>query len=44
MSMTGRFDPDFNKIDNRPEGDLPRDTFEEIAAREAREAEEQSED
>lgn len=33
-----RFDPNFNR-DNRPEAELPRDTLEQIAAREALEAE-----
>lgn len=40
MSFTGRFDERFRWIDNRPEGDLPDDTLEEIAAREALEEEE----
>lgn len=38
MSHTGRFNPDFNKQSDLPSADLPRETFEEIAAREAIEA------
>lgn len=42
MSMTGRFNPDFRKESDLPNSQLPRDTLEEIAALEEREAEEEA--
>jgi hypothetical protein len=38
MNSGDRFNPDFNKQSDLPSAELPRESFEEIAAREAIEA------
>jgi hypothetical protein len=41
---TGRFNENFNSAEDLPNADLPRDTFEDIAAREALEDEQDGEE